>query len=79
MTSRSEEIDEQYAAAYAKHPLDEPDEWGDLESFLNALARIRSRQASGVGVRSARRADRGPDHEPRPADGRRHPGAPAHG
>lgn len=30
---RATEIDDAYAAAYDKHPLDEPDEWGDLESF----------------------------------------------
>lgn len=36
---RAAEIDAAYAAAYAAHPLDEPDEWGDLESFRNAIAR----------------------------------------
>ena len=36
---RAAEIDAEYAAAYAAHPLDEPDEWGDLESFRNATAR----------------------------------------
>jgi hypothetical protein len=36
---RSAEIDAEYEAAYAAHPLDEPDEWGDLESFRNATAR----------------------------------------
>jgi GNAT superfamily N-acetyltransferase len=30
------EIDSAYAQAYAEHPLDEPDEWGDLGSFLDA-------------------------------------------
>lgn len=35
---RSAEIDEAYAAAYAAHPLDEVDEWGDLESFRRAAA-----------------------------------------
>jgi len=32
---RSAEIDESYAA-YDGHPLDEPDEWGDLASFRAA-------------------------------------------
>lgn len=36
---RAVEIDAAYAAAYSEHPLDEPDEWGDLESFRNATAR----------------------------------------
>ncbi len=35
---RSAEIDEVYAAAYAAHPLDEADEWGDLDSFRHAAA-----------------------------------------
>jgi hypothetical protein len=34
---RSAEIDASYAA-YDEHPLDEPDEWGDLESFRRAVA-----------------------------------------
>lgn len=34
---RSVEIDESYAA-YDEHPLDEPDEWGDLASFRRAAA-----------------------------------------
>ncbi len=33
---RAVEIDAAYAAAYADHPLDEPDEWGDLASFRQA-------------------------------------------
>ncbi len=33
---RAAEIDAAYAAAYAAHPLDEPDEWGDLASFREA-------------------------------------------
>ena len=33
--SRAAEIDSSYAA-YDKHPLDEPDEWGDLASFRAA-------------------------------------------
>ena len=35
---RSAEIDEAYAAAYGAHPLDEADEWGDLESFRSGAA-----------------------------------------
>jgi hypothetical protein len=35
---RAAEIDAAYAAAYAEHPLDEPDEWGDLASFREAAA-----------------------------------------
>jgi len=33
---RSAEIDTAYAAAYAEHPLDETDTWGDLASFRTA-------------------------------------------
>lgn len=36
---RAAEIDAAYAAAYAEHPLDEPDEWGDLASFRGAATR----------------------------------------
>lgn len=32
---RAVEIDAAYAA-YAEHPLDEPDDWGDLASFRHA-------------------------------------------
>jgi len=35
---RSAEVDAGYAA-YDEHPLDEPDEWGDLASFRVAAAR----------------------------------------
>jgi hypothetical protein len=35
---RRAEIDAGYAA-YDEHPLDEPDEWGDLASFRRAVAR----------------------------------------
>lgn len=35
---RAAEIDASYAA-YDVHPLDEPDEWGDLASFREAVAR----------------------------------------
>jgi hypothetical protein len=34
---RAAEIDASYAA-YDEHPLDEPDEWGDLASFHDAAA-----------------------------------------
>ena len=34
---RSAEVDAGYAA-YDDHPLDEPDEWGDLASFRRAVA-----------------------------------------
>jgi len=34
---RSAEVDASYAA-YDEHPLDEPDEWGDLASFRRAAA-----------------------------------------
>lgn len=35
---RADEIDALYAA-YDEHPLDEPDEWGDLASFIEAAGR----------------------------------------
>jgi len=34
---RAAEVDASYAA-YDSHPLDEPDEWGDLASFREAAA-----------------------------------------
>ena len=34
---RSAEVDASYAA-YDKHPVDEPDEWGDLASWRRAAA-----------------------------------------
>lgn len=34
---RTAEVDASYAA-YDEHPLDEPDEWGDLASFRRAAA-----------------------------------------
>jgi hypothetical protein len=34
---RATEVDASYAA-YDEHPLDEPDEWGDLASFREAAA-----------------------------------------
>jgi hypothetical protein len=36
---RRSEIDAAYEAAYAQHPIDEPDEWGDLASFGDAVRR----------------------------------------
>ncbi len=35
---RTAEIDRTYAEAYARTPIDEPDEWGDLASFRDAAA-----------------------------------------
>lgn len=35
---RRAEVDRAYAA-YDAHPLDEPDQWGDLASFRDAVAR----------------------------------------
>ena len=35
---RSAEIDATYVVAYAAHPLDEADEWGDLASFRAGAA-----------------------------------------
>ena len=35
---RRADIDAAYLRAYAAHPFDEPDEWGDLESFGAAAA-----------------------------------------
>ena len=35
---RATAVDASYAA-YDEHPLDEPDEWGDLASFREAVAR----------------------------------------
>jgi hypothetical protein len=34
---RAAEVDASYAA-YDRHPLDEPDEWGDLASFRQAAS-----------------------------------------
>ena len=36
---RRVEIDAAYAEAWAEHPIEEPDEWGDLASFADAVAR----------------------------------------
>jgi hypothetical protein len=35
---RAAEIDHADAVAYRAHPIDEPDEWGDLASFPDAAA-----------------------------------------
>lgn len=35
---RRADIDSAYATAYAASPIDEPDEWGDLETFRRAAA-----------------------------------------
>ena len=35
---RSAEVDLAYAAAYAAHPIDEADEWGDLASVRDAAS-----------------------------------------
>jgi len=32
-THREAEIDEAYRRAYVEHPVDEPDEWGDLAAW----------------------------------------------
>ena len=37
MRYRSAEVDASYAA-YDEHPLDEPDEWGDLATFRRVAA-----------------------------------------
>jgi hypothetical protein len=38
---RAAEIDAAYAA-YDEHPIEEPDEWGDLASFLGAASASRA-------------------------------------
>jgi len=35
---RSADVDAAYAAAYAAHPIDEADGWGDLDTFRRAAA-----------------------------------------
>jgi hypothetical protein len=35
---RRVEVDQAYVAAYEDHPLEEPDDWGNLESFRRAAA-----------------------------------------
>jgi hypothetical protein len=41
---RAAEIDANYSA-YDEHPLDEPDEWGDLASFHRAVASLNALSA----------------------------------
>jgi hypothetical protein len=36
-THRDAEFDEAYRSGYAEHPVDEPDEWGDLASWGDAV------------------------------------------
>lgn len=36
---RGEEIDRQIREAYARHPLDEPDEWGSLAAWVEAAGK----------------------------------------
>ena len=36
---RAAEVDAAYATAYDIHPLDGPDEWGDLASFRDAAGK----------------------------------------
>ena len=38
-THRKADIDQAYSQAYAEHPFDEPDEWGDLASWGEAARR----------------------------------------
>lgn len=35
---RRAEVDGAYEAAYEAHPIDQPDEWGDLASFRDAAS-----------------------------------------
>lgn len=32
-------VDREYQRAYRDHPVDQPDDWGDLSDFLDAAAR----------------------------------------
>ena len=36
-THREAEVDAAYRRGYAEHPVDEPDEWGDLASWGDAV------------------------------------------
>lgn len=36
---RAAEVDEAYALAYRETPVEAPDEWGDLTTFLDAATR----------------------------------------
>jgi hypothetical protein len=42
---REAEIDAAYERAYTEHPIDEPDEWGDLASFARAIGASKGRSA----------------------------------
>lgn len=37
------ELDDRVRRAYATHPLDTPDAWGDMESFLTAVRSEKSK------------------------------------
>ena len=50
---RSAEVEASYTA-YDEHPLDEPDDWGDLASFREAAARSRPRCPRAVRSGGAR-------------------------
>lgn len=39
LSHRKAEVDRAYVRAYAEHPFDEPDEWGDLASWGEAARR----------------------------------------
>ena len=39
LSHRKAEVDLAYVRAYAEHPFDEPDEWGDLASWGEAARR----------------------------------------
>jgi hypothetical protein len=44
-TDHRDNMDAAYAKAYAEHPIDEPDAWGDLASWSDA-ARAADRDVS---------------------------------
>jgi hypothetical protein len=48
---RRAEIDAAYERGYREHPIDEPDEWGDLASWHDALekAKIDERRRAQAG------------------------------
>lgn len=39
---REAEIDAAYERGYREHPFDEPDEWGDLASWSEAVSKARN-------------------------------------
>jgi hypothetical protein len=41
-THREAEIDAAYRRGYAEHPVDEPDEWGDLATWGDAIRAHRA-------------------------------------